>query len=287
MARQLIYINKLGVEIKLTNSNPIVLTSFLEDGNVNIQSVKNVNQNGFTYISNTLDAAEKTIELGIIAHDEKELEECKSKINKVFNPTLGEGWLIYKDDFKELKIKGIVNKLPYFIKTSRTTNKVLINITCNNPFWYGLEEIKNKISLWKENFSFPFEFIDNVQIGEKQETLVANVLNNGDIETGIIIKFKAKATLENPSLINVNTQEFIKINKVMTPGEEIIINTEYGNKKIENIKDGIITNAINYLDFKSKFLQIQAGYNLFRNNADVGIENLECEIYFTPKYLGV
>jgi len=101
------------------------------------------------------------------------------------------------------------------------------------------------------------------------------------------IRFKALATVVNPLLFNVNTQEELKINKTMTAGEAIIVTTHFGNKRVESWLNGVSTNAFNWLDLSSNFLQLDPGDNLFRYDADEGLDNLEVDIYYIPQYLGV
>ena len=45
--------------------------------------------------------------------------------------------------------------------------------------------------------------------------------------------------------------------------------------------------AFNYIDYESTFLQLDIGDNLFRYDADEGIDNLEVNIYHTSQHLGV
>ena len=73
----------------------------------------------------------------------------------------------------------------------------------------------------------------------------------------------------------------------MSAGEIITINTAFGEKRVESCLNGITTNAFNYIDFNSTFLQLDIGDNLFRYNADLNIDNLEVSIYYMPQYLGV
>ncbi|HEX3075966.1 MAG TPA: phage tail family protein, partial [Lachnospiraceae bacterium] len=120
--------------------------------------------------------------------------------------------------------------------------------------------------------------------------LIVNVYNKGDVETGMRIVFRAKGALTNPSLFNVETREFIKINKAMTAGEVITIDTNYGKKGITLRKNGVESNILNYIDIAgggNTFLQLAVGDNLLRYNADTGADNLEVDIYFDNRYLGV
>lgn len=289
MARKLIYKNANGEELELTNSAPFLLQKFDTSNNVNIYSAKSMNQDGANYLGNTLDIRDISLEVAVIADGEQMLSEYRNIINKICNPKLGEGWLIYKDSIKERKVKCTVNKLPYFTVVNKNrVNNCLINLTANNPFWLDLEESKEEIALWVGDFSFDLELIeDGIEFGHREPSLIVNVLNEGDVECGMRVEFKALATLTNPSIFNVNTQEFIKINKTMSVGEVITVSTYFGNKKVTSKLNGVTTNAFNYIDFKSTFLKLDVGDNLFRYNSDTNIDNLEVNIYYTPQYLGV
>jgi hypothetical protein len=288
LSKTLKYANSLGAELVLTNSAPFLLQKFSENGKVNIYNSKGVSQNGKTYIGNTLDISDKTMEIAVIANSEAELISYKNKINKVFNPALGEGWLIYEDDVKVIKTKCIVTSLPYFSPINIISNKCLISLTANNPFWTDILEFKEEIALWKGDFEFELELVeDGIEMGHREPSLIVNVNNGGDVGCGMRVEFKALASLTNPSILNIDTQEFIKINKSMVAGETISLSTYFGNKKVESILNGVTTNAFNYIDFQSTFLQLNVGDNLFRYDSDTGIDNLEVSIYYQPQYLGV
>nr|WP_076177915.1 phage tail domain-containing protein [Clostridium botulinum] len=167
-----------------------------------------------------------------------------------------------------------------------------VDLICPNPYWTYVEFNKKQIALWKGDFHFPLVISINkgITMGHREPSLIVNVLNNGQVKTGMIIEFFARGTLSNPSLFNVNTREFIKINKGMAAGEKFIINTNVGKKKILQNLNGIGTDILNYLDIVGggdTFLQLDVGDNLFRYNADSNLDNLEINIYFSPQYLGV
>ncbi|EPY2279508.1 phage distal tail protein [Clostridium sporogenes] len=168
----------------------------------------------------------------------------------------------------------------------------IVDLTCPNPYWTDIELNKKQIALWKGDFHFPLVIPVNkgITMGHREPSLIVNVLNNGQVKTGMIIEFFARGTLSNPSLFNVNTREFIKINKGMVAGEKFIINTNVGKKKILQELNGATTDILNYLDIiggGDTFLQLDVGDNLFRYNADSNLDNLEVNIYFSPQYLGV
>lgn len=287
--KKLKYINSLGSELQITNFAPFLLLNFTEKGKITIYNKKSMSQDGSTYLGNTIDISDKTMEFAVIAESEEELIVYRNKINKVFNPKLGEGYLVYTDDVKKIMSKCIIDSMPYFTAVNSKVNKCLISLTACNPFWMDTIESKTEIALWKGDLEFDLEIpeSDEIIMGHREPSLIVNVLNDGDVECGIRVEFKALATIENPSIVNVYTQEFFKINKTMESGEIITLNTSFGNKRVESSLNGTITNAFNYIDFESTFLQLSIGDNLFRYNADSGIDNLEVTIYYTPQYLGV
>lgn len=288
--RSLKFINSNGMELDISQSAPFLLVDFDSSNNINLYSTKGMDQDGVKYLGNTLDVKDISINVAVNSGSMEEAIANRNTLNAVFNPKLGEGWLIYQDEANTRKVKCIVSALPYWDKTYvDTLQSCLISLTADNPYWNELQEIKKDIALWLGDFHFALTIPQDTGIimGHRAPSLIVNVNNSGDVECGMKIVFKALATLTNPSLFNVNTREYIKINKSMVSGETITITTQNGNKKIIDNLNGIISNAYMYIDLDSTFLQLAVGDNLFRYNADNGIDNLECEIYYTPQYLGV
>ena len=133
--------------------------------------------------------------------------------------------------------------------------------------------------------------IDNgyptIMFGLRQPSLIVDVYNKGAVTVGMELVFKATGTMSNPSFINVRTQEFFKINKTLSAGEEIRINTNIGEKRIIGILNGVESNYFKYRDLDSTWLQLEVGDNLFRYDADSGLDVLECYVYFYNRYLEV
>jgi len=125
-----------------------------------------------------------------------------------------------------------------------------------------------------------------IEMGYRSPSLIVNVNNPGDVPCGMRIVFSALGEVENPYLLNVNTQEYFKITKTMVAGEVITVTTHFGNKRVVDVLDGVTSTVLN-IDLESTFLQLETGDNLYRYYADDGIDNLECKIYYSPQYLGV
>lgn len=281
---KLIYENERGQTIEFSTVSPFFVTDLdgIDGLNNTIYTSKSMNQDGETYVGSTLES--RNIVIGGSIRGDK--EDNRAKLLSILNPKL-DGEIIYKNSNMEKSIKCKIEKAPVISK-ERLPN-FSVSFICPDPYWTDVEELKEEVALWKGDFSFELEIPQDtgIEMGHREPSLIVNVLNEGDVECGMRIEFKALATLNNPSILNVNTQDFIKINKTMEAGEVITVTTGFGNKKVKNTLNGVTTNAFNYIDFQSTFLQLDVGDNLFRYNADENIDNLEVSIYYIPQYLGV
>lgn len=275
--------NALGAELILTNSAPFLFQKFTESENVNINNFKGVNQDGLTYLNNTLDLKDITIEFIIIAIAEAEMIAYRNNVLKILNPKLGEGYLVYKDDIKERRIKCIVNKLPFFNSLNirgwdSQVSLGLIYLTANNPYWLDNIITSEQITTWIGGMNFPLTMPTAFAMaGEKK----INIINIGDAETPLEITIIGPCT--NPKIANLTTGEYIKINKILLAGESLIITTNFGNKRIE--LDGV--NVFNYIDLNSTLFSLQIGDNIIEVTNDDINENSTVKINYQNRYLGV
>lgn len=284
--RKINFTNSNNESIDFSSYESFVIKKFEQSCGVNIYSSKNISQDGNTYQGNTLNTNEITLEIAILASNESELINYRMLINKVFNPKLEEGYLYYKDSINERKIKCIVSKLPFYSITNSISGTYLINLTANDPYWKDININKINIAEWIGDFHFPLT-ISASSMGHRVPNLIVNAGNNGDVETGLIVDFIAKGTVVNPSVFNVNTREYFKINTTMVAGETIRVNTNYNEKGVTRILDGVETNIMHLIDITSTFLQLSKGDNLFRYDADQNLDNLSISAYYENKYMGV
>lgn len=277
------YINSNGDELTFTNSWPFLLQNFEQNTGNQIYSYKGSGQDGSLYIGSDLDESELTLEIAVKGKDPAEYARNKSKLRRILSPSLGIGIIVHEN----MKIRCVVDKIPNVKDKSKIFGVCNIALTAHNPFWTDLNEQKHEITLWVPNFSFPLELSsEGMEIGYRSEILTANANNVGDVETGMRIVFKALASVTNPSLVNINTKEQIKINTTMLKGQTITITTGYNEKRIVSKMAGIESNLFNALAPGSTFLQLSPGDNLFRYNADDGIDYLSVTIYHSNRYLG-
>lgn len=286
--QKLIYRNKKGQELILNNSRPFLLEAIENSSNVstNINTISNV-VDGISI--NNISIKEKTLPVvgAIIGNSKEELDKRRVELISILNPKV-DGELTYINNSFSRKIKSIVQDIS-FQKPIGNMQKFLIQFIGPNPFWMDLYEKKEEVAVWIGNFIFPLTLTtEGSMIGYKRSNVICNIFNTGDIECGMRIELRAKSTVKNPSIINISTREFIKINKTLEAGEILFVTTEFANKKLELIKNtGEKENAFKYLDIESEFLQLGIGDNLFRYDAEENVDFLDVTIYFTPLYLGV
>lgn len=249
---------------------------------------KALKQNG-SYITDTvLESRDISVTGYILAENETEMDIRKEELIKLINPL--DDLVLIKGGCKiECRPTSTVKFSTNYIENNDYECKFVVIFFCANPFWSNLNDTKADIALWKGAFDFPLVIPQNkgIIMGCKEPSLIVNINNAGSTEIGMIIEFRARGTLTNPSLFNVNSRQWLKIEKNMVAGEVIKINTNFGKKKVEQYLNGVTSNAFKYLKRGSTFLQLSKGDNLFRYDADSNIDNLEVAIYYNPNYLGV
>jgi len=286
---KLTYTNEKGQSLTFGDSAPLLVTKIdgLGSPQNEIYRQKSPYQDGTTVTHTALNERELMLE-GVILASRQDRQKYRQVLLQTFNPKL-RGFLIYENGSVRKKIECVPELAPSFPSNMQENyQQFLITLLCPNPFWQDVERTKAEIAIWRGALEFPLELAEEgIEVGFREPSLIVNVFNPGDVPCGMEIRFKALATVVNPSLFNVNTREYIKINKTMTAGEILKVTTHFGNKRVESHLNGVTSNAFNWLDLDSVFLQLDPGDNLLRYDAEEGLDNLEADIYFTPQYLGV
>lgn len=284
--------NKRGDSISFTNPLKLVRVdglSGLAAENYYSESTKD----GSTRIGTKLSNRDIEIEFQLRKMEnfnESIIEDHKNRIYKVFNPKLNPIRLdITTKTGKQYYLHANVDTVPAFAHENPAYIGCLIQFSCDDPYIYEADEQKVDIALWVGAFEFPLEIPADtgIEMGYRSESLIVNVPNNGQAESGMIIRFKALGTVVNPSLINVNTYEELKLNITLQGGDLLEISTYQGNKYIELTRSGVKYDAFNSLVLSSTFLQLDVGDNLFRYDAEQYLDNLEVDIRHRNMLLGV
>lgn len=287
--QKLIFTNSRGQSIELTNSAPFLLESFNPDpAEATILTTKSPGQDGESHMETLLEPRVLTIVIAILGNNSEDMFRKRRELNKVFNPKLT-GTLQYINSAGEYSINCIVQTVTPDEKTE-PAQEFQIQLYCPNPYWKDVQELREEIALWMGDFEFPLEIPEDtgIEMGHRVSNLIVNIVNKGDAECGMRVEFRALATVVNPSILNIYTDEFIKVKRTLEAGDKLIIDTNFGNKKVRMIKtNGEEINVFNWIDLESTFIQLEQGDNVLRYDAESGIDNLEVSIYYRPLYVGV
>lgn len=289
----LTYTNERGESIVFSSASSYHVNfkdiSGLSDVRNAIYSTNSMGQDGDTYLGYRIESRDIDIVGHIKERDRNAAQNLRRKLNRILNPQY-EATLTYEFGSFKRVIGCKIDDAPIF-KRKPIFEQFTIQLSCLNPFWREEAETREDIATWIGGFEFPvpkgLEITDGWQIGYRQPSLIVNVYNSGDVKSGIRIEFRALGALTNPQLLNVDTQEYIKLNISLEAGDVLTVSTGYGEKAVKLKRGGITSDAFRYLDVDSSYLQLAVGDNLFRYSAATNAENLEVSIYHNNLYLGV
>jgi hypothetical protein len=281
----LTYTNQNGESVTLNQKKPFFLSKLDGVGSVrqSISTFHAPEQDGAFYISSTLDMRNITIEGTILANSIDQSFEYKKQLLRIFTPKL-RGKLVYRNR----QISCIVEEAGFSVGSVTRAPGFFISLLCPSPFFETLNEIRAELASWEHNFSFPLEITaPGIELGIRQPSQIITIDNIGDAASGCEVVFKALGAVANPSLTDIGSGTFIKINETMQNGEEIHVFTHFAGKRVVKIIGTTETNAFSLVDVASTFLQIAAGRNTLRYDADSGMDLLEVTVLSRPQFLGV
>lgn len=252
-------------------------------------SYKYVSQVGVYIDSTTLEQRVVAISGWVTGNTYDELKANKAVLNKLINP-LHTVEVVVQDKYKlDFKPDFSVKYSASYEENNEVLCKFLIQGTCADPMFTTKDKQTALVASIIPKFRFPLVIPQNkgILMGLREPSLLATLNNDGDTDTGLLVTFYCTSTVTNPSLLNVDTREFIKINKTMSADEKIIVSTGSGEKYIKGIVSGEEFNYFKYMDFDSTWLQLHTGENTLKYDADENVDGLEVLISFLPKYLEV
>lgn len=294
MINKIVYENERGISVELNRIGPLFLSSVVGfDGLPSeIVSSQSAYQDGISISKSILKDRLLTLNCHMVIDNEKQRSILKRKLYNSFNPKLKGNMKIYTDAGS---LRGASNlrvaQAPLFEDNYETVNELVafqVQLVMPLPYFEDINE--NRIDFGNDigNFFFDLEIEEQgKELSVKNSSIVANISNMGDTETPIKVLFRAKTEIKNPSIFNVYTKEYIKLDYVMAEGEEITITTHHASKRVESYLNGVTKNIFNFLDIGSSFMWLDVGDNVIRYDSETMIEQLEVYIYYTNYYLGV
>lgn len=229
--------------------------------------------------------------------------ENRANLIKFFNPKYTGKALI--------NCMGVSRNIEYelegwtFVQSRNMDNKlgVIIDLICPDPYMLNVDNFGKNMANITKLFAFPWR-VTKTRVANKLDyppearglllgsatmgyrTLHKEVVlaNDGDVSTGVQIQFIAtRGPVTNPKITNTRTGQFMRVNVQMEMGDVLLIDTNHRHQVIT-------LNGVNYyqhIDRRSEPFQLDVGDNYLEYDADGNYTNLDVNLFYTPKYLGV
>lgn len=224
---------------------------------------------------NNIQTQPRGIVLSLEIKDDAPVEEAKRYILRTIKPKQ-KGRLVLHQSGRDIQIAGVVES----ISMPRFGQEIIMQISlyCSDPYWKDVENVLLEISRVLNMHYFPIDEgglafpAEGIPFGEYDLNMTRTYTNDGDAECGMIITIIALANVVNPTIYKADGS-FIGVNDNMVVGDEIIINTNRGEKSIT--KNG--TNILSKIKPGSSFLQLDTGDNELTIDSDGDTEG---NVYF-------
>ena len=186
--------------------------------------------------------------------------------------------------------------------------KILVDLKCPDPYMLNVDNFGQNMARVTPLFAFPWRVSGHNQVAAYDAVDAGNshylrgcalqghiasykvfksdvlLLNDGDVPTGVQIRFKAaRGPVTNPKITNTMTGEFVRVRVAMEQGDELVIDTDEHHQIIE--LNGV--NTYQKIDRHSVPFQLVVGDNYLVYDADSNYTNMDVYLYYRPKYLGV
>lgn len=232
--------------------------------------------------------------------DLKNNKENRQNLIKFFNPKYsGKALIEYMGVSRniEYRLEGWTFKAKASLDARLA---IVVDLYCPDPYMLNIDNFGKNMAAYTPLFAFPWIITSTKVTGLKRpysglalggraagyRTLHKEVAlsNDGDVPTGVIIKFVAtRGPVSNPKIIRTGTGQFMRVKVEMTQGDVLVIDTNERHQIVE--LNGV--NCYQRVDRRSEPFQLDVGENYLEYAADTNYVNLDVNIYYTPKYLGV
>lgn len=257
--------NQYGNNIELTHNRNYAIyeISGLHPPNAIISTDSLAIYDGEKFTSSKVDKRTINIQFGIT----KNAETNRIALYK-FIKTKQYIRLNYKNNIRDIFIEGYVESM--IIDYHAVPQLVTVSILCPRPYFNDATELISEMSALVKKFTFPFaiEKANKIPFGYIEDVSEINVINNGDIQTNMIIKIQSSGEVINPTIFNRETGDFFRLNFTMQTGDVITIDTNQGQKSVNLYRSGEDINIFNSISRDSTWLSLAPGDNIMIYDAD-------------------
>lgn len=211
-------------------------------------------------------------------------QDNRNLLSRVFR-NRAQGTLYHIENGQSRKIRYRTESID--IEETGILRMAAISLICPNPYFSDGEAEQIEMSGWESLFEFPIEIPESgFEFGRGKKELVKTVENNSTTSVGITMTILAEDVVVNPAIVNITTQETLRLICTMQPEDCIVITTEQGNIDIV-LHRGKETIDYNYTvdEENESYIQLEPGRNDISYTADTGRDYMSVSFTFENKYM--
>lgn len=274
--------NNNKIEMNKNTDIKIIDIEGIEASSYTINTISS-EQDGAIVTSTKIEPREITI-TGDIEKNKNETAN-RDKLIRFFNPKVT-GELYITRNNVERKIQYRVSSLDF------ETNKLyeyiqftLVLESTEDPYFSDANNRGNNLTLISPQFTFPLVIMQERKkiMGYKVYKPYMPLVNDGDKETGLEIVITASRGQMKNIKLTLNDNEYMQVNITLNQWDVLTINTNPRKKSVT--LNG--TNIINKIDRNSTFFNIGIGKSILKYECDDGATNIDINVKFYRKFLGV
>lgn len=274
--------NKYGQQVELTHSDKWTVKSIegLDPPDAVLNMSKDAGVDGSVFNSAFADNRQIIVTLAINSEAENNRIELYRYVK-----TKQEIRVLYQNGTRNVYIDGYIKSMHVgFFEMKQVAQ---ITIICPDPYFKDSDSEEIELASQNRMFEFPFSIEEPIPFSEIISILDTQVDNPGDVETGVVIRMKARGTVTNPIIYNKNG-DYFKLNITMTAEQEIVISTIKKQKSVTLIDtEGTKTNVVGKIAQGSDWLTLDPADNYISVGADSGAVYIDTWIQLTALYEGV
>lgn len=245
---------------------------------ISLNTSQSVGQRGSTVNGQSVQPKKVTVNGAIFGN----VEANRTKVLAAILP-LQEAKITFLQNGESWYLEGWPTKTPIF-EDGVGVQEFQFQFYVPYPYFRSSEQRSYQLSGLRAMWHTPFYTGGRFYISKYTEDAFCRVANTGNVAQAITLALYAAAEVTRPVIHNVERGSHIWINKVMAPGEQMVISTHDKDKDAGQAvrffaQDGSESNGFKYLTPDSDLaMAVAPGGNIFMADAAANKQNLRCTL---------
>ena len=207
----------------------------------------------------------------------RDIDNQKRNMRKIFAPFVA-GKLIFEDGHYT---RVYVQDPPSFSPVKQDGRFTML-LFAPFPYFYGQNEESVQIGSIVPMFRFPVNYAEPHSFGKLSEGRFSTIYNDSDVKVPYGFQITVNGTSTNPTVTNLLTFEFLKINGTFNAGDVINVYRDENNVLVANMTDnnGNVADIVSMIDDDSTLYELAVGDNLISINDDEGGVGMSAKVSF-------